>query len=811
MRIVLLNAVKYRFLATAVFLFASATWGESTVDPSQVKRDLDWTDRQEMDAEQQAKIPRFCCGAFLEPQSEGKESAQDPSEAPLRVSALSTETGKGSAAILRGDVSISQGFRQITSDLALIDQENRQINLSGNVRFREPNMLLAGDDALLNLDSQEIKLKNVDYVLHEAGVRGSADLLRRQANGLIIIEDATYTSCEPGLNTWQLKTNEIKLDQTSGFATIKNARLDVAGLPIFYFPYGKFPISDRRSSGLLFPSISNDDTNGVDLSLPIYLNLAANYDVTLTPRYLQNRGTALEAKFRHLSRWSHTEISAGYLGNDKGGNRTDDLLDPGEPLPNQGDDRYIARLQHSGNFSKAWSSYLDINEVSDKAYFFDFGSLSDEEINPTYLRRIGKLGYQTDHWKFTLEAQDYQSITYGIESPYQLKSRLSVEGNYHLSNDVTIGIDSQQSEFSHHSDSLVSGGRTRLNYNIGLDKRSDWGYIKPKIGLQHLTYQLNNFVLDPENSAIDPLLDPEVTAPFVSLDAGLRFEKLNGLFSRYKQTLEPRLFYIHSKYRNQNHLPDFDTQEMMPSFSRLFSADRFTGGDRISDDHRLTLGLSTSYINKKTGQEKLRASIAQAVYFDKRKVTLLQTVSPSTDLEREKSDIAFELSFRINNKWRINNEAIYNNSQKKMEKGAANLYYRNHENKILNIGYRYSLPEATTITPDAEAEKIDQLELSFSLPMGRNFNWLGRWHHDFSNNRELELFTGFEYNNCCWRAGLIVRRWLDNRYEDASPELLTPKNGIFLQVQLRGLAGTGSRVGSILKKGIYGYEPMEKF
>jgi LPS-assembly protein len=115
------------------------------------------------------------------------------------------------------------------------------------------------------------------------------------------------------------------------------------------------------------------------------------------------------------------------------------------------------------------------------------------------------------------------------------------------------------------------------------------------------------------------------------------------------------------------------------------------------------------------------------------------------------------------------------------------------------------------MTTPAVTEKIDQLDLSFSLPMGRNFNWLGRWHHDFSNNRELELFTGFEYNNCCWRAGLIVRRWLDNRYEDASPELLTPKNGIFLQVQLRGLAGTGSRVGSILKKGIYGYEPMEKF
>ena len=361
--------------------------------------------------------------------------------------------------------------------------------------------------------------------------------------------------------------------------------------------------------------------------------MAPNYDATLTPRYLQHRGTALEAKFRHLSSWSHTEVSAGYLGNDKGGNRRDNLLNPSEPLPNQGDDRYIARLQHRGNYSKAWSSYLDINDVSDKAYFFDFGSLTDEEISPTYLRRIGRLGYQTDHWKYHLEAQDYQSITYGIESPYQLNSRLSIAGNYHFDSDVTLEINNQQSEFSHHSNSQVSGGRTRLNYNIGLDKRSGWGYLRPKIGIQHLAYQLNGFVSGSENNPITSVLDPEITSPFVSLDAGLKFEKPNGLFKKYKQTLEPRFFYINSNFRNQSHLPDFDTQEMMPSFSGLFSADRFTGGDRISDDHRLTLGLSTSYINKNTGQEKLRASIAQAVYFDDRKVTLLQAVNSPTNLE----------------------------------------------------------------------------------------------------------------------------------------------------------------------------------
>ena len=97
--------------------------------------------------------------------------------------------------------------------------------------------------------------------------------------------------------------------------------------------------------------------------------------------------------------------------------------------------------------------------------------------------------------------------------------------------------------------------------------------------------------------------------------------------------------------------------------------------------------------------------------------------------------------------------------------------------------------------------------------MGRNFNWVGRWNHDITNKRELELFAGFEYNNCCWRASdLVLRRWLERKDELLFPERdLTPKNGVFLQIQLKGLAGTGGRVDTILQKGIQGYEPLENF
>lgn len=819
----MLNSVKYSVLSASFCLCISALVGAESVreenSPPQMAasdqpimvptNNLDWVKKEDMTAEQQASVAKFCCGAYIEPQRDYEDADKHPDQSPLRVNALSTEAQSDAVAILEGDVNISQGYRQLRSNSAIVDQENRRITLIGNVRFREPNMLLTGNHALLNLDSEEVSIEDPTYVLHQASVRGSAKLLRRQSDGVIIIEDSSFTGCEPDVNTWKLQTSEISLDQSTGFATVKNARLDIGKVPVFYFPYAKFPISERRSSGLLFPSISNDQVNGIDLSQPIYWNLAPNYDATITPRYIQHRGMGVEAKFRHLSSWSKNELSAGFFGNDKGGKHGSEADANTGLYANQRRDRYIVRLKHQGNFAQSWSSHIDFNQVSDKNYLFDIGQIADEERNPTHLRRVGSLNYHTDHWQFSATSQDYQSITLGLNDPYKIASRLTLKGDYRYDNAITVSLHNQHTEFQHDEQDFVSGGRTSLDYKIGWDKRWHWGYLKPSISLRHLDYQLDR----PANSdgiATAAQVSP-ITVPTISFDSGISFEKQSELFSGYDQTLEPRLFYVNSEFREQSHLPDFDTKEITPSYSQLFRENRFVGGDRISDDHRISLGLSTSLINRESGNERFRASIAQAIYFDDRKVSLYDSSQNNSNLLRKKSDLAFELFYRINHNWRFNNEAVYNNQDKRWEKAAASLYYKNQD-KLFNVSYRYSKLDLEHSGSTATEPPIEQLDMSFYMPTSNDFSWVGRWHYDFTNNRELEVFSGFEYNNCCWRAGLVVRRWLDRQNNSlAASQEAELRNGIFLQIQFKGIAGTSGRVASILKKGIYGYEPLENF
>ena len=783
---------------------------EATAQPILApSNNFDWVKKENMSLKQQASVAKFCCGAYIEPKRDYEDADKHPDESALRVYALSTEAQSDSVAILEGDVNITQGYRQLRSNSAIVDQENRRITLVGKVRFREPNMLLTGKNALLNLDSEEVSIENPTYVLHQAAVRGSAKLLRRKPDGVILIKDSSFTGCEPDVNTWKLQTSEISLDQNSGFATVKNARLDIGKVPVFYFPYAKFPITERRSSGLLFPSISNDQENGIDISQPVYWNIAPNYDATITPRYIQHRGMGVEANFRHINSWSSNQLTAAFLGNDKGGRHDYDPDALSGLYPNQGEDRYILKLKHQGNFAQSWSSYIDFKQVSDKNYLADIGQIADEEDNPTHLRRAGFLGYQTDYWQFSAESQDYQSIIVGLNDPYKISSRLTLNGNYRYANAITVGMYNQQTEFQHHDPDAISGGRTSLEYKIGWDKRWEWGYLRPNLSLRYLDYQLNDPVSQTGSSNFDDI--KPITVPTVSFDSGITLEKDSQLFFGYKQTLEPRLFYVNSEFREQQFLPDFDTKEITPSYSQLFRENRFVGGDRISDDHRLSLGLSTSLINQENGSEKFRASVAQAIYFDDRQVSLSASNLANSNLQRKKSDLAFELLFKLNNHWRFNNEAVYNNQDKDWEKAAASLYYKNQD-KLFNISYRYSTLNTELYSDKSQRSPIEQLDMSFYMPAGNEFSWVGRWHHDFTNNRELEVFSGFEYNNCCWRAGLIVRRWLDRQNESLvsgrEPEI---RNGIFVQIQFKGIAGASGRVASILKKGIYGYEPLEKF
>ena len=222
-------------------------------------------------------------------------------------------------------------------------------------------MRLTAERAEGNQALDQHKIEDLKYQLVSRRGNGESseiDMHGQQA----VLHDSTYSTCDPNDRHWELRANRIDVDSEEGFAIAHHAILRVGKVPVLYVPWFMFPIDDRRRTGLLFPSLSNSDRNGLDYKQPIYINLAPNYDMTLYPRIMTDRGSMLGAEFRYLHETGMATISGAYMPNDE--------LRENEGYGSRG---YFA-VNGYRNLSRNWQTRANIMHISDPRYFEDFNN-----------------------------------------------------------------------------------------------------------------------------------------------------------------------------------------------------------------------------------------------------------------------------------------------------------------------------------------------------------------------------------------------------------------------------------------------------
>jgi LPS-assembly protein len=798
--------------------------------------EVDWVDETALSEEQKQAMKPGCCGAYIEPESTHEDAHLKPSDAPLRASANSSEVQQESEAKLEGDVRLTQGHRVLESDKAIINQEANTADLSGNIRLREPGLLLTGASANIDMNTNDAVIDGASYLLHEAGLRGDAKTLKHHGDNRMVMQNASMTQCEPDSNLWYFESSELEIDPNTMQGIGKHVRLKVKGVPVFYAPYLRFPIGDQRMSGFLFPSFSSGDDNGLDIAIPYYLNLAPNYDATITPRFISERGEMLELEGRHMSANTKTDLSLAHLADDDGGDDSEllELVEAGDADAidryYKGEDRWLVDFNHKGNYDSGLYSTVDYTRVSDIDFFRDLDTTSLEVNSTTHLKETGTLGYRTDNWHSKIKVEQYQTISATANTPYQQMPRINVDGEYELPWNLKAELNHEYTDFDHRdadSEVWVTGQRAFIDYGLTWDKEWIWGFFKPGVNVKHLNYQLDDEYL--VNGASD---SPSFTVPQASLDMGLYFERNGNLFGNgYMQTFEPRLFYFYSDYENQDELIgidtdgghiDFDSSEMTFSYSQLFRDRRFNGYDRIGDDNRLSVGLTTRFIEMSTGIERFRASVGQIYYYDDHAIDLTLTKDQAlanAENTANDSEIAVELSGRIYDHWTLSSNLMFDEDDNdKVSRGNINLRYRDDDYRLFNLGYRYVRKLDTTdldgdgsVTDNHPYALIEQADISFAWPLVGEWSVVGRYNKDITNSRDLETLAGLEYNSCCYQVRIVARKWLDTDLHNVIDDtLLEEDKGIFIEFQLKGLGSIGSKMEGILSDGIYGYDLREQ-
>jgi LPS-assembly protein len=581
------------------------------------------------------------------------------------------------------------------------------------------------------------------------------------------------------------------LDTNAGRGTARHATLRIRNLPVFYSPYLTFPLDDRRKSGFLVPRWGNTETNGADITLPFYWNIAPNYDLTLFPRYMRKRGLMLGGEFRYLGETYDGSLFGSYLNDD-------DVF---------GDDRWAYSIRHNYAPTPRWTANIDYNKVSDDEYLQDFGN-SIRFSSIAQLNQRGEVAYRGNGWRARGRIVKFQNVDPAISvarEPYERVPDFTFKGDWARQKfGLSYGLLADATWFEHPVNDLsednpertpqpvkVNGTRLFMRPSVSYPFLRTWGFALPKLSLDFASYSLedNRRVRTirrenrPNRIRVTPLSNSITrTTPMFSFDTGLFFDRpieLGG--NQLTQTLEPRLFYLYVPLEeDQNEIPRYDTDNVSQNYDFLFRESRFTGPDRLGDANQLTTAISTRIL--RDGRELFSASIGQIQYFRDREVTL--SGIPDT---RSASDVIAESSLRLRRRWSVRAGINYDTFANEVVKGRADLRYNPKAGRVLNVGYRFT------------RDDLEQTDVSGTWPLSHRWRLMGRWNQSIRDSLLLELLMGLEYQDCCWAVRVAGRRYR-NGTED--PDI---KNAIFFEVELKGLAGLGTNLRSLFSERIPGY------
>jgi LPS-assembly protein len=771
--------------------------------------DIDWVSHENLSPEQRALLQDNCCGMYVPP--ELPELEGEPGAANLTADSL--DASAVNRVNLEGDITIRQEDIYMRADTATFDNDTGNAELDGNIQVRKTGMLLVGTDAQVQNAGEHTSINNASYVLHEDNIRGTAEVITyTDTEGIITIDNGAFTRCEPGNNSWVIDGESITLNQTTGRGVARNVKLRIGNTPVLYLPVITFPINDERATGFLAPTFGSTRDGGLDVSTPYYLNLAPNYDVTLTPRVMTDRGVMLGMEGRYRSRLSMNILQVNYLPGDNLYDAVELLLPDPESPPV--DDRWQINIDHTSRFTRNWRGLIDYAGVSDEDYFQDLGNTGLYTTTQSYLSRTGGVEYRNNDWLFRIQALSYQIIDPTIpesREPYKRLPRINLNGSF--SNDLGFdyGVRTEYVNFDRDlnplnlsagqlaSGAMVTGQRLTIEPEVSYPWSSPGAFVTPQVKYKYASYDLE----DPTNVYTD---DPSRGVFVGSIDSGLIFERdVEFANTPLIQTLEPRLYYLYNEYEDQSDIPVFDSSNMTFSFNQLFREDRFSGKDRVGDTNQLTLALSTRFLDER-GREKASASIGQIRYFEDRRVTLYNGSGKSEGVGG--SAVASEMTWQFSDNWQMNSYLEWSPRESNLEVGNFQFRYQSDINHLLNFSYRYRDVSGNPITAAGFDRRIRQTDISGIWPVSQNWSLIGRWNYDHANDRNLETIAGLEYNNCCYSVRVVARQWIDN--DALFHGNVDDNSGVFLQFELKGFGSVlGGNVSGILNNGISGYRERE--
>lgn len=716
----------------------------------------------------------------------------------------------------------------VRADRIVYDQSQDHLQAQGHVRLSHQGNLFEGPRLDLQVDSFQGEFESPNYRLSQGG-HGNASKVDFIDEDRMVIQQARYTTCRvtPGpewLPEWFMKAAQISTDSAEGMGKAENVQIQFHGYQSPVLPDVKFPLESSRMSGLLAPVMAIDSISGIELMQPYYWDIAPNRDATLITRAMSKRGVGVEGEFRYLESDYSGQARLNWL--------------PHDALRNE--NRWGLSTQHNGSIDTGIGrigAALSINRVSDEMYWRDFprtylgaqGQVSEPgALTQRILPSTGSVSWSQDGFSMVGLVQRWQTqqdVTSPITPPYDRAPQITMRyGQWNESGlDWSVIGDTTRFEADYSRipnvsaatlASLRNGTRSYTQAQVSRAWTSSWGYITPKIQLHATRYEVQTPFNDGSTSFNRVL-------PTFSLDSGLTFERETTWLGRdLTQTLEPRLFYVRTPFRDQSMLPLYDTGLTDFSLATIYSDNPYVGQDRIVDNNALTVGLSSRFFDSTTGSELLRLGVAQRVRFSDQRVNLSSTPSVIAPGDSKGlSDLLLGASTRWTDTLSLDGAIQLNADTHEIRRSTLQTRYNPGPYRLINVAYQLNRS-----IPGILSDTSELIDIGWQWPLS-DVRWnnrpddsgvkaggqglgadrwygVGRMNYSLQDKRLVDSLIGFEYDAGCW-IGRIA-------FERLQSTVTIATTRIMFQLELVGFGRVGVSPLDSLKRNIPRYQYLRE-
>jgi len=727
----------------------------------------------------------LCAPVLIAPQQIIPEKIKNVNTAPQNIEADSLLQPSKSQYLLQGNAVFKQPGLVVLSDEAIYDKNDQTAVFNGNVEVHQPELTITADNARIDNANETAVLNNTEYQMLPSRTHGkSKNIQLDQKAQQVALARASLTTCKVNNDQsvdWDLKFDELVINNETRRVVGKNTTLYFKDVPIFYTPYFDYPLDDR-ASGLLFPEIGSyksltQNTSNQYVKIPYYFNIAPNIDDTLTAIPMTQRGLALENEFRYIAKQNEIThgatitltglqdqltASEGIVSSDTNG----DLI-----FGDKRSERWRASIEANQNWGQGFTSSLNWDEVSDESFFADI-PVQNNLKTATQKRRNAQLNYKDGNFGAYIQLLSYLRLQNAAIN-YEKRPEIGVGYAKYIGNfdfDIAATVTDFVVPVSGHSmpEAIRLHTAPTLNYQI----QNSFGSIKATLVANQTQYNMRD-------NGFNPSTEESISRfiPQFAVRGGLVFEKdIDFNKQKYIQTLEPEVQYLYTPYEDQSDIALFDTANRSLDFSNLFALNRFTGADRIGDTSQVAAAITTKLLNPQ-GKQIAEAGIGQIAYLQDREVTL--TGTPETE---SVSDYFVKIGLNFN-EWYFASTTQLDSQDQRLTNANTRIKWQ-HDNDIALMNHTLNNQGETTETEMLSVGGYTKINSTWDLGIYGSY--------DMRNQDFYETQLGLRYDSCCWAAEFIAEHTqLENGlYNDA----------IKVQFELKGLSSSDSKFKQALTK-----------